>query len=119
MDAQVVADDRKLREKRVADLALQAGVAAEDVAEHRGRDEQERKQREECVVRHDGREIAAAVVGVLALDGDGEGQRRMPLLKAIEAIDELLSSHDERRSSRDETLITPRSSTWRTVFGIG
>ena len=108
-----MADDRQLCEKGVADLSLQAGVAAEDVPEHRGGDEHERKQREERVVRDDGREIAAAVVGVLALDGDGEGQRGMPLLKAIEAIDELGSSHDERRSSRDETMITPRCSTWR------
>ena len=58
-------------------------VPAQDEAEHRRQDEQEREDRKEGVVGNRGREIAALVVGVLLQHRERKAEPAMPLLEAI------------------------------------
>lgn len=80
----LVADHRELGERGLDRFPTKAGVAREDVAEHRGQDEQKRKEREKGPVGDQRREVAAVVVAELLDDAARRRQRRMPPLIAIE-----------------------------------
>jgi hypothetical protein len=86
--AQLGPDDRQLRKHGVADLALQHRVVAQDTPKDGCGDKQKREEREESVVSDERGEVVAAIIRVLAVDGERERQPGVALLEAIEALDE-------------------------------
>ncbi len=82
--AELRADDREAAERGMQDLLLQVFVAAQDHAEKRGQQEQQRKQRDERVVRQDSGEVGAVIVDELVDDSEREPCGRMALLERIQ-----------------------------------
>ena len=85
--AELVADDRQLRQRRVEHLLLELGVAAEDEPEDLGAEQQQREDREEGVVGDDDGEVRRLVVEVLVDHGDRQTEHRPPALGAVDRSD--------------------------------
>ncbi len=66
---------------------LEGGVVAEQEAEHRDEDEQQREQGEEAVPGQQGGEVAALVVAELLEHGEQEAEPAVPLLVAVGAAE--------------------------------
>ncbi|MEZ5262934.1 MAG: hypothetical protein R2755_14460 [Acidimicrobiales bacterium] len=83
-DRQLVTDDGDLVGGRLLQVLLQVGVALEHEAEDRGQRQQQREQREEREVRHQGGQVAGAVIAELAHHRQREGHRRPLPLPGVE-----------------------------------
>ena len=86
----LITDDRKVGERRIQDLMLELFVAFEDVAEHGDRDQEEREQAHESVVRDQRRKVAATVVAELLDDREAKSRRAVALLKPIDRANDRL-----------------------------
>ena len=81
---QLIADDRKLAECRLQDLALQFGMTDEDDAQRGGQQQQQRKQRHEGVVGDQRSQIAALVINILVDHRNDEAHRAVSLLQPVQ-----------------------------------
>jgi hypothetical protein len=82
--AELVADDRDLAQRRVEQPVTQLRVVLQDETEDGRRDDQQRKDRDERVVRQDGRQVWPVVVEVLVDHGDRKPDDPMPPLIAVD-----------------------------------
>ncbi|MGO9779969.1 MAG: hypothetical protein ACLPKE_36380 [Streptosporangiaceae bacterium] len=64
-------------------------MIAQHNVHHREQDQQQREERREGIVGHQGGEVTGLVVVELLPHRDGEGQPRVPLLVTIDDLDRL------------------------------
>ena len=91
--ADLRADHRELRQRRVKQALLQLGVIVECVAGQRGQDHQQREQREEAVVRDRRGQVAGAAVAEALDDCQRDRRPRPGPLEAIERADRCADIH--------------------------
>jgi len=87
------ADDRELVQCRVEHLSLQVLVALQDEAEHRGRDQEHREDRDERVVGDDRGQVVALVVEELVGHPEREPDDGVTTLEVVDAV------HDGRHGA--------------------
>ena len=93
MGLQLVADDRKLAQRRIDDRSLELRMATQDEPERAHEDEQQGKDRIDPVVGERGGKAPAFVVGVFLPDRDRKGQPRTVPLISVSVGETLASSY--------------------------
>ena len=88
--AQLAADQRVLRERRVQQIVLQLRVAAQHQIQHGVQDQQQREDRRECVIGHQRGQVAGLVVAELLPGADHVPEPGPPLLEPIDGVLRLL-----------------------------
>ena len=108
--ADLRADHRELRQRRIEEPLLQVGVIVQRVAGERGQDHQQREQREEAVVRDRRGQVAGAAVAEALHDGERDRHPGPGPLEAIERAERRPCIHVPAVPATMAGETTPRTS---------